>query len=141
MDTMHRDTATIEQRQSSATFRPRSTAPRVARRMLRELARQSQLPARVVDDAAFVLGELVTMSLDQVGSRVAVLVVLDDHEITVRVRDGGTDARALRHDHTAGAIRRWDVVKRLAASWGYTRDGVHRELWATLRTDRELVAA
>jgi anti-sigma regulatory factor (Ser/Thr protein kinase) len=109
--------------------------------MLRELARTSQLPDRVVEDAAFVLGELVTMSLDQVGSQTVVTVVLDDREITVRVHDAGTDAKPLRHDRTAGAVRRWDVVKRLAASWGYSRDGVQRELWATLRTDRELVAA
>ena len=45
------------------------------------------------------------------------------------------------HTHSAGATRQWDVVRRLAASWGYSRDELQRELWATIRTDRELVAA
>jgi hypothetical protein len=137
LDTAESSTA----RQVTVTLRPRAVAPRVARRLLRDLARGSRLPSRVVDDAAFVLGELVTMSLQQVGGRTVVTVQLDQREITVRVHDDASDGKALRHVHTAGATRQWDVVRRLAASWGYSRDELQRELWATVRSDRELVAA
>jgi hypothetical protein len=127
-------------RHTSATLRPRASAPRLARRLVRDLARGSGLPDRVVDDAAFVLGELVTTSLRQVGGPTTVVIVLDATGITVRVHDDGSD-ETVREDHSTGAARRWDVVKRLASSWGYSGDGGRRELWATIRTERGLVAA
>jgi anti-sigma regulatory factor (Ser/Thr protein kinase) len=128
-------------RHITATLRPRVATPRVARRLLRDLARGSSLPSRVIDNATFVLGELVTMSLQQVGGRIVVTAVIDDREITVRVHDDGSNDRALRHDRSAGATRQWHVVKRLASSWGYSRDDRQREVWATIRTERDLVAA
>jgi hypothetical protein len=128
------------QRHVIATLRPKATAPRVARRLVRDLARGSALPERVVEDAAFVLGELVTTSLRQVGHATHVSVELDATQITVRVHDDGS-AQTVREDHGAGATRRWEVVKRLATSWGYADDGDRRELWATIRAERALVAA
>jgi hypothetical protein len=128
------------QRHVLATLRPKPTAPRVARRLVRDLARGSALPERVVDNAAFVLGELVTTSLRQVGHPALVSVMLDDTQITVRVHDDGSE-RTVRDDRGAGANRSWEVVKRLATSWGYSDDGARRELWATIRAEPALVAA
>lgn len=115
-----------------ATLRPRAMSPRLARKLVRELASGSSLPARVVDDAAFIVGELVVTSIREVHRSATVAVELDDRHVTVRVYDrGSAPGTAVSR---GGAARRWEVVRRLATSWGYTHDGTQRELWATIRT-------
>lgn len=126
-------------RRTSVTLRPRGVSPRLARRLVRELASGSSLPTHVVDDAAFIVGELVTSSIREVHRTAVVTVELDDSYITVRVHDDGGDP--LVSARSGGAMRRWEVVRRLATSWGYARDGEQRELWATIRTGQNLVAA
>jgi hypothetical protein len=114
-------------------------SPRLARKLVRDLASGSSLPARVVDDAAFIVGELVVTSIREVHRSATVAVELDDRHVTVRVYDrGGAPAMTVLR---GGAARRWDVIRRLATSWGYTHDGTQRELWATIRTDPGISSA
>jgi hypothetical protein len=120
-------------RTTSVRLRPQAVSPRLARKLVRDLACGSALPAHVIDDASFIVGELVTTSIREVHRPALLTIELDNTHVTVRVHDDGGDPHlAARHNN--GSSRRWDVVRRLASSWGYTRDGDHRELWATVRT-------
>jgi anti-sigma regulatory factor (Ser/Thr protein kinase) len=76
--------------QTSVRLPPRSSAPRVARKLVRDLCTGSGLPDNLVDDAALVIGELVTTSVRQAHMAVQVVVVVAADEVTVRVYDKGT---------------------------------------------------
>ena len=115
------------------TVRPHPYAPRLVRRLVRQSCEQGALPPRVADDAAVVAGELVTSSIRQTHTTMRVDVVVAPSEVTVRVHDSADPARVVRVPHSPGATRSWEVVRRLAASFGYQQDGRARELWASLR--------
>lgn len=115
------------------TVRPHPYAPRVVRRLVRQSCERGELPARVTDDAAVVAGELVTSSIRQVHTTMRVDVVVAPCEVTVRVHDSADPARVVRQPHSPGDTRSWEVVRRLAASFGYLQDDRARELWASLR--------
>ena len=115
---------------------PRSSAPRVARRLVHELGGQAGLPDRVTSDAALVLGELVNTRLRQTHYRVDVVIDLDPDQVTVRVKDHSAAPLQLGHDPRTGPAHSTAVVERLASSWGYcSRENGH-EVWALLRAAR-----
>jgi hypothetical protein len=119
-------------RTTSVRLRPRAVSPRLARKLVRDLATGSTLPTHVIDDASFIVGELVTTSIREVHRPARLSIELDNDHVTVRIHDDGGKAVTAAHSND-GSTRRWEVVRRLASSWGYTRDGDHRELWATVR--------
>ena len=88
------------------------------------------LPDGVVDDAALVLGELVTEGTRQSHGDIDVVVEVANPTITVRVRD----ARASRlPGKVSGPARNSGTVRRLAASWGCARHVSGWEVWAVIR--------
>lgn len=113
-----------------ARLAPRSSAPRCARKIVRDICTQSGLPERVIDDAALVAGELVTISVHQVHRPLDLIVLLDRDEVTVRVRDVGT-----MPPDSAGPgstpRRCWSMVGRIGRSSGYCETALGRELWAS----------
>jgi len=115
------------------TLRPRASAPRAVRRMVRRLCTASALPPQIVDNATLVASELVTDRLRQARRRLEVTVEAGRQSVTIRVRDH--DARPPRiHADRAGSQRSREIVHHLASSWGYA-DGVHGwAAWASLRT-------
>lgn len=117
---------------TTATLRPRAHAPRTARRLVRHVCAETGLPPRLVDDATFVAGELVTQSLRQTRSPVQIQVILDAGEVTLRVH-GPFTAESTPSPIGVGALRCWEIVKRLSTSYGYRSDSRGRELWAQLR--------
>ena len=121
--------------QTSVQLPPRSSAPRVARKLVRDLCTGSGLPDNLVDDAALVIGELVTTSVRQAHMAVQVVVVVAADEVTVRVYDKGTMPPAGLTDRPA-AGRSWDTVRRLGTSWGYHGGAGGRAMWASFRANR-----
>lgn len=104
-------------------------SPRQARNAVRVACAGSDLPGQVVDDAVLIAGELVMYSLRQSGAPVVFVVETALGRVTVRVRDCATVTPGRG---SAGGVRGWEVVRRLATSFGY-RVGGQRELWATVR--------
>lgn len=119
---------------SPTVFRLRSTkfAPRRARRCVYALGDQAGLPDGVVDDAALVLGELVTESTRQSHGDVDVVIEVANPTITVRVRDARTSSPRLP-GQVNGPARNSGTVRRLAASWGCSRHASGWEVWAVIR--------
>lgn len=119
---------------AETTLPPTAAAPRIARRLTEYTCRSRRVPAAVVDNATFVIGELVANSVLQAAGPVRVSVVADTDQVRLRVIDHASvpPARAGR----TGEARRWDVVRRLASTYGYRCDDAGREMWAVLRTAR-----
>lgn len=118
---------------------PRSSSPRITRRLVRQTCAASGLPDKLVDDAALVAGELVTTSLRQVHAPLLVDLSIVDDVVTVRVRDSGTQPPGGLGDRPA-AERSWDLVRRLGTSWGYHHGPDSREMWASFRVAQRPVA-
>jgi len=87
----------------------------------------------VSDDAAQIVGELVTSSVRQSRSSVDVLVVCSVSGVTMRVHDASTNPPRMGE---YGSARGWDVVRRLSTTWGYCNRENGREFWASLCVDR-----
>jgi hypothetical protein len=122
----------------SIRLRPRASAPRLARRLVHEVCGQVGVPDRVSDDAAQIVGELVTSSIRQARTQVDVLVLCSDAEVTLRVQDTSTQAPLMGEHGQHGAARGWDVVRRLSTTWGYCNRENGRELWASLCANRSI---
>lgn len=120
--------------ESPTVFHLRSTmfAPRRARRFVYELGDPAGLPDGVVDDAALVLGELVTEGTRQSHGDIDVVVEVANPTITVRVRDARASSPRLP-GHVNGPARNSGTVRRLAASWGCARHVSGWEVWAVIR--------
>jgi hypothetical protein len=115
-------------------MRERANAPRAARRALRAFCRGSNLPAPVVDNAAFVVGELVLTSARQArGSSLVVTFESSDHNLVVRVADQVKNQSGLRIGSSTSAERSWSVVRRIASTWGVKSTPEGREFWASIR--------
>lgn len=114
-------------------LRPRRSAPRIARKLVREMCLNLRLPVRLIDDAMLVTSELVTSGARQARSALDVSVEIDKDRVTVRVEDDG--ASRWRGDSlgwTSHSHAR-DVVARLSTSWGYYRCADGRGSWAALQ--------
>ena len=121
-------------------LRSDARGPRRARRIVREACAGTTLPSRIVDDAVFVVGELVTGSIRQAGGPVELAVDLDRGQVTVRVHDAAPYAPAPT-GASFGEVRSWDVVRRLSSTFGYRCDGRRREVWACLRAGLTTITA
>lgn len=121
-----------------ARLAPRSSAPRFARKLVRDICVESGLPDSVVDAAALVAGELVTISVHQVRSPLDVVVLVDADEVTVQVRDIGA-MPPYGTGHGSTPRRCWAMVGRLGRSSGYRETALGREMWASF--PRETVPA
>ena len=118
---------------------PRHSAPRAARKLAYDLCQQAGSTV-LVDNAALVAGELVRTSIHQTRAAVTLQLTCEPGQVTLRVRDGGSGS-PIRDDKTdAGAVRCWDIVRRLAVTWGFAEQQSGREMWATLRDERQRLA-
>jgi len=107
-------------------------APRLARERVRTMCHRADAPATPSDNAALVAGELVTTSLPEGAAPVRVKVRADHDTVVIRVAGpNGSDAGV----RSPGAMRRWEVVRRLSRSYGYRSFDGGREVWAMLRAD------
>lgn len=76
--------------QAHVRLAPRASAPRIARKLLRDACAEAGLPRDLIDDAALIIGELVTTSVRQARKAVDVLVSVAGEDVTMRIRDDGT---------------------------------------------------
>ena len=118
---------------------PRHSAPRAARKLAYDMCEHAGSPASLVDNAAFVVGELVRTSISQARSDLTVQLSCQLGQVTVRVRDAGSSSPVRMSDIDASAARCWDIVRRLCASWGFSDQSSGREMWATLRDDSQRI--
>lgn len=131
-DSDRRTAARGGERRNCITLRPGARAPRHARRIVHQTCSGSPLPAALVDNAAFVAGELVMQSLRQARGTMRLQVSSASNEVTLRIHDE-TPMPPVGDGTSGGAERSWAVVRRLSTSFGYHCDGRTREMWALLR--------
>jgi hypothetical protein len=115
-------------------LRPRASAARIARRLVRDLCAGSRLPDELIGDAMLVTRHLVTSRVKQSGMALDVVVEVDADTVTVRVQDGQVRTSAARRDWK-GASRSQEIIARRSTSWGYYRCGSGREAWASFRAE------
>jgi hypothetical protein len=115
-------------------LRPRASAARIARRLVRDVCAGSRLPDELIGDAMLVASHLVTISVKQSGMALHVLVEVDADTVTVRVHDGQVGTSATRRGWK-GASRSQELIARRSTSWGYYRCGSGRETWASFRAE------
>ena len=112
------------------------TAPRLARRFLRDLAAFWSLPEHVVESAELCLSEIVTNTVMHSGTGSLLLLDRDDERLLVVVRDGGRRG--------AVAPQRWSpdrvggrgllLVQELSDAWSAERTGDGTTVWFSLQT-------
>lgn len=108
-------------------------APRQVRRVVHDMCTSSALAPRAVGNAMFVAGELVSRSVRHAAGPLLVEMSIDEDNLTVRVRYSAPPGGPAAHAKPAfGAMRSWDVVKRLSTSFGYASTGTEHEVWANL---------
>jgi hypothetical protein len=117
-------------------LRPRTSAARIVRRLVRDLCAGSRLPDELIGDAMLVASHLVTISVKQSGMALDVVVEVDADTVTVRVQDGLGEVRtsAVRRGWK-GASQSQEIIARRSTSWGYYRCGSGRETWASFRAE------
>lgn len=108
-------------------------APRLARERVRAMCHHADTPGRLSDNAALVAGELVTTSLREGTGPVRVKVRADHRTVVIRVTGRGSSR--VGAVNSPGALRRWEIVRRLSRSYGYRSVDGGREVWAMLRID------
>ncbi|WP_156525884.1 hypothetical protein [Mycobacterium adipatum] len=113
---------------------PTVFAPRISRRLVHELGDPADLPQRVVDDAAFVVGELVAESIRRRHHDVEVDIELMAGQIAVRVFDAQARTPLFDDRTDTRPARCSTAVRHLAASWGCDRFQHGWEVWAVLRS-------
>jgi hypothetical protein len=114
-------------------LRPTVFAPRLARKFVYEVGDPAELPEGLVDDAAFIVGELVSESIRQSRREVEVVIELASTEITVRVRDAHASAPLLKDIADEAPARSSAAIRQLAASWGCCPYLAGWEIWAVMR--------
>ncbi len=114
-------------------LRPRASAARIARRLVRDVCAGSRLPDELIGDALLVTSHLVTSSVKQSGMALDVVVEVDADTVTVRVQDRQVRSAARRG--WKGASRSQEIIARRSTSWGYYRCGSGREIWASFRAE------
>lgn len=118
---------------TSTSLRPRSSAPRLARNLVRDLCSRSRLPEYLVDNAVLVTSELVTRTVMHARKAVDVVVELDEDHVTVRIHDQTVMPPLLGGDWVSGPSRA--IIERLSTSWGYHCSDTGRDIWASVGTD------
>ena len=117
---------------TDAVLEPCAAAPRAARKLLRSSCERLPFPTSVVNDAAVVLGELVSMSLQWAQHAVRVSVDADGTVVAVRVT---TPPPAT---HTVPQAATWarslNIVQSLSTSWDYRIDESGAQMSAEIRT-------
>lgn len=113
---------------------PTVFAPRISRRLVRELGDPADLPQRLIDDAAFVVGELVAESIRRRHHDVEVDIELMAGQIVVRVLDPQARTPLFDDRNDTTPARCSDAVRHLTASWGCERYQHGWEVWAVLRS-------
>lgn len=111
---------------------PTVFAPRISRKLVYEVGDPAGLPDGLVDDAAFVVGELVTESIRQSHRDIEVEVQLTDQQITIRVRNATAQAPLIGQVEKVPA-RHSATVRQLATSWRCWQYQRGWEVWAVLR--------
>jgi hypothetical protein len=122
-------------------LRPTSAAPRISRKLVRDMCDHSPLPAALVDDAALIVGELVTTSIKQAHTVVDVVISVGDGGVTVRVQDSAAELPMPSRCQQPSTARSLDIVQRLSSSWGHYCAESRREFWALLRAPVPAVPA
>lgn len=118
------------------TLRPGRSAPRIARKLVREMCTNSHLPVRLIDDALLVTSQLVTSGARQARSVVDVSVAIENDRVTVRVEDDGASGRRRDSLGWTSHSRAREVVARLSTSWGYYRCADAHGSWAAIQSPR-----
>jgi hypothetical protein len=118
-------------------LRPRASAARIARRLVRDLCAGSRLPDELIGDAMLVTSHLVTSSVKQSGMALDVVVEVGADTVTVRVQDAQVRSAAGRG--SKGASRSQEIIAQRSTSWGYYRCGSGRETWASFRAEPRYV--
>jgi hypothetical protein len=117
---------------SALRLRPRPAAPQVARTFVDKVCRRSALPRNVTDNATLIAGELVTTSVTQARTDIELSVHVCADRVMLRVHDWGDGSPLVSPDGRAGVKRTWNIVRRVAVSWGYSCGPTGRDLWASL---------
>jgi hypothetical protein len=118
---------------SSVVLQCDARAPRRVRRVVHDMCARAAVPARAVDTAMFVAGELVSTSARHAQGSLVVEMSVDDDTLTVRVHYSAPGpVPQVNVKPTVGAMRGWDVVRRLSNGFGYASAGDRHEVWARL---------
>ena len=112
-----------------------ATAPRSARGLLQEAARDWDVDDDLYHDAAMVVTELVANAVDHARTSSTLTVDLDDRGLRLAVRDASPDSapRPRPVDPAAPRGRGLQMVDALADSWGVTPHTDGKTVWAVLR--------
>ncbi|SOD73080.1 hypothetical protein SAMN05892883_2378 [Jatrophihabitans sp. GAS493] len=105
------------------------TAPRRARRFVREACGAAALPVDMIEDASSVAAELARAFTTQTGLPVQLTVKVENGAVMVRMQDRSVT----RQMPVVGATSRSLPVSRLFASWGFCQQQNTREYWVLLR--------
>jgi hypothetical protein len=86
----------------------------------------------VVENAAIVAGELVSVSLRKSRTPIVFEVRLHEDSIEVRVRDHVSIQSSLLEASDVGTRRSGDLIRRLCRTWGMRLTESERLLWAVI---------
>lgn len=114
----------------TADLTPDVLAPACARAMVRSACEDWELHD-AAQDAACVVGELVTNAVQHAPGPVVLRLRHDDTGLTIGVWDTGSAATVPRPTGAVGPLG-LTLVQQLSGSWGVTRHGDGKTVWATL---------
>lgn len=116
------------------------TAPRLARRFLRDLAASWSLPEHVVESAELCLSEIVTNTVMHSRTGSVVLLDRDDKRLLVVVRDGGSRGAVTPQRWSPDRVggRGLLLVEELSDAWSAERTDEGTTVWFSLRTPAPL---
>ncbi len=121
-------------------IRPSAAAPVMARRWVRWVCAERDLPAPIERSLAFIAGELVAMSVRQVRAPLDLGVTVEEDRVIVRVLNRSAHPPA-RDRAGASSSRSLQLVECVADAWGDddTEDG--HVMWAAVGRPRGRRAA
>ena len=117
----------------ATSLAPDPMSARTARRFLRARLGEAGVADSRIDDAELLVSELVTNAVVHAGSDIALAVNVFPHAVRVEVEDGSpahpVDYRA---PDTSTTGRGWDLVRRLADSYGVVDSRTGKVTWFSL---------
>ena len=119
---------------SSMTFQTgwSATAPRMARRAMREWLADVPCPDALVEDALLVVSELTTNALIHAGSATTMEVSFDDGRLRIEVHDEDPVPPQLRDEPDGNGGWGLRVVAGLADVWGWVPTSSGKQVWAEM---------
>lgn len=122
---------------------PTPTAPRVARRFLRDRLGEWGLPQERVDTAELCLSEVVTNAVLHAQTAIGVLVTREEDRIRVAVEDGGREQQVTRGagagpDDVGG--RGLLLVEELTTAWGTEQSDHGTVVWFEFGTEQDVAS-